>query len=284
MSIPILQTAHRDSSFALSFRFLPRPKREAIRRVYAFCRALDDVSDFPRMTGEKKRQLDFWRLELARCYDGHASHPITKALQETVREFDLSRVHFEELLQGIEMDLTISRYENFVRLSQYCYHVAGTVGLICLEIFGVPMEHGRDYAVALGIAFQITNILRDVKEDATRGRIYLPLDDLHRFGYTEAELMAHTYNDRFALLMQFQAERAADYFRRASDLIRPEYRRKLVASEIMAAIYFALLKKIKAAAYDVFNHPIGLPKTRKIILAARTGLLNSIGVGRSNAL
>jgi phytoene synthase len=273
------RTTHRNSNFAFSFLFLPRPQREAIERVYAFCRTLDDVSDNALSLDEKKRQLEFWRNELDRCYAGKAQHPVTVSLQETVQEFGLARTYFDDLLLGIEMDFTVTRYSSFVHLSQYCYRVAGTVGLICLEIFGCPNE--RDYAIALGIAFQITNILRDIKDDAGRGRIYLPQEDLLRFGYTEADLMARTYNDRFAELMRFEAERAGDYFRRAADLIKPEHRRQLIASEIMAAIYSALLREIKIARYNVFEHRVRLSKPRKLVLALKTALMNRIGIGRA---
>ena len=272
------RTAHRNSNFAFSFLFLPQPQREAIRRVYAFCRALDDVSDGPLHLDEKKRQMEFWRNEMDRCYAGKAQHPITASLQETVQGFHLTRTHFEELLQGVEMDFTLTRYSNFVQLSQYCYRVAGAVGLICLEIFGCPNE--RDYAVALGIAFQLTNILRDVKDDAERGRIYLPQEDILRFGYTEAELMARTYNDRFAELMRFEAERAGDYFRRAADLLKPEHRKQLIASEIMAATYSELLNRIKAVRYNVFEHRVRLSKPHRLAVALKTALINRIGIGR----
>lgn len=270
---------HRKSNFGISFLFLPRSQREAIKRVYAFCRALDDVSDSELGPEEKKRQLEFWRTELDRCYAGKAEHPVTIALQEAVQEFKLTRTYFDELTQGIEMDFTVTRYSSFVHLSQYCYRVAGTIGLICLEIFGCPSE--KDYAVALGIAFQVTNILRDVKDDAERGRIYLPQDDLLRFGYSEKELLNSTYNERFVDLMRFEAERAGDYFRRAADLIKPEHRRQLIASEIMAAIYSALLREIKTIRYNVFDQPVRLSKPRKLALALKTALMNRIGIGRA---
>jgi 15-cis-phytoene synthase len=271
--------AHQDSNFAFSFLFLPRPQRIAIERVYAFCRALDDVSDGALGLDEKKRQLAFWRNELDRCYGGKAEHPITVALQETVQEFNLTRTYFEELTQGVEMDFTVTRYPDFVRLSQYCYRVAGVVGLICLEIFSCPDD--KDYAVALGIALQLTNILRDVKDDALRGRIYLPQDDLGQFGYTEAELIAGTPNERFAELMRFEAERAGDYFHRAADLLKPDHRRKLIASEIMAAVYSALLKKIKADPKTVLERRVRLSRPKKLTLALKTALMNRIGIGRA---
>lgn len=273
------RTTHRNSNFAYSFLFLPPSQREAIERVYAFCRTLDEVSDGPLLPKEKNRRLDYWRLELDRAYSGKAEHPVTVRLQDTIRDFGLTRTFFDELLEGIEMDFTIARYLNFPHLSQYCYRVAGTVGLICLEIFGCPAE--RDYAVALGIALQITNILRDVRDDAVRGRIYLPQDDLHRFGYTEAELMGGVYNDRFVQLMRFEAERAEDYFRRAGELLKPECRRKLIAPEIMSAVYSALLKQIKASRYNVFERRIRLSKPHKLALAVKTALKNRIGIGRT---
>jgi len=279
MSSPILRPAHRDSNFAYSFLFLPRPQREAIERVYALCRALDDVSDGDLNLDDKKRRLEFWRIEMDRCYTGKAEHPVTAGLQNAIRDFNLTRTHFEELMKGVEMDFTVNRYPDFIRLSQYCYRVAGVVGLICLEIFGCPDE--RDYAVALGIALQLTNILRDVKDDARRGRIYLPQDDLVRFGYTEAELIAGTPNERFLELMRFEAERAGDYFRRSADLLKPEHRRKLIASEIMAAVYSALLKKIKTDPRTVLEQRIRVSKARKMALAVRTALLTRIGLGRA---
>ncbi len=269
---------HQDSNFAFSFLFLPRSQRQAIERVYAFCRALDDVSDGALGLDEKERQLAFWRNELDHCYAGKTEHPMMAALQETVREFHLTRTNFEELTQGVEMDFTITRYPDFVRLSQYCYRVAGVVGLICIEIFGCPDE--KDYAVALGIALQLTNILRDIKDDAERGRIYLPQDDLTRFGYTEAELIAGTPNDRFAELMRFEADRAGDYFHRAADLLKPEHRRQLIAPEIMAAVYSALLKKIKADPKTVFEQRVRLSRPKKLTLALKTALMNRIGLGR----
>ncbi|HUK56841.1 MAG TPA: presqualene diphosphate synthase HpnD [Nitrospiria bacterium] len=275
------QAAHRSSNFAPSFLFLPGPQREAIERVYAFCRVLDDVSDGALSPQEKKRRLEFWREELNRCYAGRGTHAVVIPLQKTVEEFKLTRTYFEELLQGVEMDLTVSRYANFVHLSQYCYRVAGTVGLICIEIFGCPRESYKDYAVALGIAFQITNILRDLKDDAQRGRIYLPQDDLRRFGYTEAELLNSTYNESFAELMRFETERAGDYFRRAAELVQPEHRRQLIASEIMAAIYSALLHQIRDARYNVFERRVRLSKPRKLALALKTALMNRIGGARA---
>ena len=271
---------HRGSSFALSFLFMSRPKRAALQRVYAFCHLLDDLSDGPNSLVEKQSQMDFWRGELDAAYHEKAKHPVTQALGLSIAEFHLTRKHFEEMLQGIEMDFTINRYEDFAHLSQYCYRVAGTVGLICLEIFGCPKKDCQDYAVALGLAFQITNILRDVKEDQERGRIYLPLTDLRHFGYTESDLMAHAYNHRFVELMRFQADRAEDYFHRAADLLKPEYRKRLIAPEIMTAVYYALLRRIQSLQYNVFENRIRLSRPHKLTLALRAALANRLQLGR----
>lgn len=280
MPDPAVQSAHhRGSSFALSFLFLPGEQRRAIERLYAFCRLLDDATDEALAPGEKKRLLEFWRRELEGCYTGHATHPVAQALMPIIHEYGMNRTYFEELLQGVEMDLTVLRYPDFIHLSQYCYRVAGTVGLLCLPIFGCPEEKGRDYAVALGIAFQLTNILRDVKDDAGRGRIYLPMEDLRHFDYSETELLSGVYNDRFASLMRFEAERARDYFRRAADLVRPEFRRRLIAPEIMAATYFALLRRIESSRYNVFERHIRLSLPRKVTLALKTAVMNRTGIG-----
>ncbi len=271
---------HRESNFAPSFVFLRRPQREAILRLYSFCRALDDVSDSSLPPEEKRRLLEHWESELRLCYEGTPGEPIMRELKKTIQDFHIGREPLVELLDGVRMDLDISRYRNFVQLSQYCYRVAGTVGVICLDIFNCPKEKCRDYAVALGLAFQITNILRDIKEDAGRGRIYLPQDELLHFGYTEEEMLSGVYNDRFVNLMRFQAERATDYFRRAADLLPPQYRRRLLASEIMAETYFALLKKIEALGYNVFDQPIRISRPHKYSLAARTAIKNVLGLGR----
>lgn len=271
---------HRGSNFAISFLFLPKPQRLALERLYAFCRVLDDVADDPNPRSDQRTQWLFWREELRRCYSNQATHPITLKLQNTIRDFHLTRTWFEELLLGVEMDLDVSRYSNFVHLSQYCYRVAGTVGLLCLEIFDCRNEPCRDYAVALGLAFQITNILRDVKEDGQRGRIYIPQDELRRFGYSESDLLNHVYDDRFVNLMEFQADRAEDYFRRAAELLKPEFRPRLVAPEIMASIYRALLGKIRSRRFNVFETPIRLSRLHKAGLAFGSALKNRLGPGR----
>jgi phytoene synthase len=261
------------SNFYYSFLFLPQAKREAIHRVYAFCRAVDDVADGALPDRDKKSLIEEWRKELDRCYAGRPTHPITQALLPSIRTFHLTRDHFEELINGVEMDLTTTRYETFNELSRYCYRVAGTVGLLCLEIFEALADRYRDYAIHLGTAVQLTNILRDLKSDAERGIIYLPQEDLRRFGYSEEELRSSTYNDRFIRLMQYECQRAHELYRKADSLLKPEDRRRVFASLIMAKIYRSLLQRIESSRYNVFSEKAALSAPFKFLVAFRTWLL-----------
>lgn len=268
--------ASSQSNFYYSFLFLPKEERDAIYQVYRFCRAVDDVVDSNQPQDEKRRQIHQWRQELDRCYAGQPGHPITQPLLEPIRAFGLSRTYFEELIQGVERDIHTTRYETFNDLSVYCYHVAGTVGLLCLQIFGVSLDLYRDYAISLGTAFQLTNILRDLKTDAARGRIYLPLEDLRKFGYSEKELLAGVYNDNFIALMQFEHDRATQFYHRTHMLLQPQDRKSLVASEIMSAIYSSLLKRIKDVHYNVFTQTITLSAFQKLLIALRTRISISL--------
>jgi len=261
------------SSFYYSFLFLPKKQREAIYRVYAFCRAMDDVVDGSLSKEEKGSRMAEWRKELDRCYAGHPTHSITRSLLHPIRTFGLTRGHFEELINGVEMDLTITRYETFTELSRYSYRVASAVGLLCLEIFGCTENRHKDYAIKLGTAFQLTNILRDLKTDAARGRIYLPLEDLQRFGYSEEELLSHTYNGRFIALMQHECRRAREIYREAEALLLPQDRRPLIASLIMTAIYRSLLRRIEVIHYNVFMQKAILSAPMKFFIAFRVWLL-----------
>lgn len=261
------------SSFYYSFLFLPKKQREAIYRVYAFCRTIDDVVDSSLSDEEKSSQMAEWRKELDRCYAGYPTHPITKLLLDSIRTFGLTRAHFEELINGVEMDLTISRYETFTELSRYCYRVASTVGLLCLEIFGCTENRHKDYAIKLGTAFQLTNILRDLKTDAIKGRIYLPREELEQFGYSEEELLSHTYNERFIALMRYECHRAREIYRQAEALLLPQDRRPLIASLIMTAIYRSLLQRIEVIHYNVFMQKAILSAPSKLLIALRVWLL-----------
>ncbi len=278
------EETYRQSNFGLSFITLPGRKKEAIQRVYTFCRVLDDVSDEPGPLPEKTQKLKAWRKELALCYSGRPKHPVTKKLLETIEEFGIPQGYFEDLLNGVETDLNVNEFPGFDELSTYCYRVAGAVGLICLPIFGCPEEEGRNYAVNLGTALQLTNIIRDVQEDAGRGRVYIPLDELKRFGYSKDELFNSTYNTAFAALMNYQAERALGFYRKATLAIPKEYRHQLLPAEVMGSIYFSLLRKIRQRRFQVFKNRIQLSKTRKVGLALRTVLMNRMGWDRNMTL
>jgi 15-cis-phytoene synthase len=260
-------TRRSRSNFYYSFLFLSKEKREAMYAVYAFCRSVDDVADGSAPLREKQTLLDEWRRELDRCYDGNPQHPITVQLARSIRRFPIPKEHFEELITGVEMDLIHSRYPTFHELYEYCYRVAGVVGLMCIEIFGYRNPKAKDYAVNLGLALQLTNIIRDLKVDAERGRIYLPQDELARFGYHEDELLRGAYTPAFFELIRFAGSRARQYFHSARQLLAAEDRRSLFAAEIMGTIYYRLLDTIEASGYRVFDRTITLPTSHKLWIA-----------------
>ena len=260
------------SSFYYTFLFLPRPKREAIEAVYAFCRVVDDVVDQPKPEGQALEQLSRWRDELDRCFAGRPAHPILQSLAEAIERYRLPRAHFDDLIDGVEMDLVCRRYPTFEALTDYCYRVAGVVGLLCIEIFGYRNPAAREYAVRQGLAVQLTNILRDLKADARRNRIYLPLEDLQRFGYTEDELLRGVYSPSFVALMQFQAARARQVFQDAATACPPEDRSTLLVSEMMGRIYAALLTRMERDRFTVFTSPPALSTPRKLAIVLRTWL------------
>ena len=259
-------TRRSSSNFYYAFRLLSPERRDALFAVYAFCRFVDDIAD-----DEHRRDpaalLARWRDELGRVYDGTPKHPISRALADAVQRFPLARQHFLDLIRGVEMDLTQRRYATFDGLYDYCYLVASTVGLLCIEIFGHQHASARDYAVDLGIAFQLTNILRDVMEDGRRGRIYLPLEDLRRFDCTEAELLSSHYSPRLGALMAFECGRARAYYLRARGALAAEDRSSLAAAEAMRLIYERLLDRIEARHFDVFGPKVTLPRYQKLTLA-----------------
>ncbi|WP_179137505.1 presqualene diphosphate synthase HpnD [Candidatus Entotheonella palauensis] len=264
-------------NFYYAFMFLPKPKREAIYAVYAFCRYCDDIADGDYTSEDqpdllKADLLKAWRQELDNCYAGQPTHRITQALHHVVQQYDLPKHYFEELMRGVEMDFAIRRYETFAELEQYCYRVASVVGLLCIEIFGYRHVGVREYARLIGISLQLINIMRDVKEDLEAGRIYLPLEDLRAFDYPEAELQKQRYTPEFIALMQFQAQRAEDYYRRAQASLLPGDKWGLVTPEIMAGIYRATLHRIRRREYNVFTGRASLPVLRKVGIALRVFL------------
>jgi phytoene synthase len=264
------------SSFYYSFLFLPRHKREAIYAVYALSRSVDDVADDPGDIAEKAERLKAWREELDRCYAGQPTHPITIELRECLSRYPIPQGCFEELIAGVEMDLNITRYPTFDDLYRYCYRVASVIGLICIEIFGYSQEMTKEYAVNLGVALQLTNILRDLQTDGGRGRIYLPQEDLERFGYSEEDLLNFRYTPEFFPLMHFEADRAREYFRRAAECLPPEDRKNMVAAEIMGRIYREILEAMARNGYRVFENRIALSRARKFQLALTTWARNRV--------
>jgi phytoene synthase len=260
------------SNFYYAFLFLPRPQREALYAVYAFCRVSDDLVDeaaaAPRNTPARTlERLTAWRADLDACFRGEARHPVLQRLGETVRAFRIPRLYFEELVNGVEMDLKKTRYASFAELQQYCYRVAGVVGLMCIEIFGYRRPETRTYAEHLGTAFQLTNILRDLGTDMDRGRLYLPQEDLARFGLAEDHIAHRQRTPAFHALMRFEVARARHFYEAASAALPAEDRRAMLAPEIMAATYARLLHRIEASGYDVFTRRIRLSDAERIWLA-----------------
>jgi 15-cis-phytoene synthase len=283
----------RATSFYYAFVVLPKPQREAIIAVWDFCRAVDDVVDEPASPGPGsgapgprsgvqgpdvlRTALNEWRSELDRCYTGAPLSPQGQELQRWIRHFDLSRQPFADLIDGVEMDLDRSRYESFDDLREYCWRVASTVGLVCIEIFGQRSERAREYAVTLGIALQLTNILRDVGGDAERGRIYLPQADLRRFGCTDQDLLAGTVTPGIRELLAFERQRAVEYYAKAGELQTGLDARALVAAQIMGRIYRETLDRIERAGYDVFSQRIRVPRARRIAIAVDTWMRTRLG-------
>jgi phytoene synthase len=265
-------TRQQAKNFYYAFLFLPSDKRAAVYSVYAFCRHSDDIADAPGPLHYKRDQLKHWRDELENCYSGSPTRLVTRALGHTIRKYPIPRRYFEELLTGVEMDLTVQRYASFDDLKVYCYRVASAVGLACLEIFGYRHDGVRTYAGNLGIALQLTNILRDVREDAERGRIYLPQEDLLAFGVTENDVLRQRYTESFATLMRFQQDRILAHYRIAASSLLPGDRAGLMAPEIMAAIYRATLHKMQRRGFNVFRGRTRLSGLRKICIGLGTFL------------
>ncbi len=292
----------RDTSFYYSFLVLPPRKRQAIVAVWDFCRAVDDAVDevvpAPPKPGEggpeqesaggltdeaRARaavQVASWRAELDAAYCGSPHTSQGLSLQPFIREFNLPRARFEELIDGVEMDLSHARYETFDALLEYCRRVASAVGLICVEIFGYRDLGSLAYAESLGIALQLTNIIRDVGADLRRGRIYLPGEDLRRFGVSEDDLRRGRVTPQVAALLQFECDRAHAYYQRAAWQLPAADMPNLVAAEIMGGIYYGILTRIEAANYDVFSARIRVPRPQRAVIALRIWLSTLIGARR----
>ncbi|EXI88804.1 MAG: Dehydrosqualene synthase [Candidatus Accumulibacter regalis] len=264
------KAARSGSSFYYSFLFLPPPKRRAITALYAFCREVDDVVDECHDAQIAATKLAWWRQELSSVYGGKPQHPVSQALQSACAEFNLPEEQLQEIIDGMEMDLQQSRYLDFKALSLYCYRVASVVGLLAAEIFGYQDRRTQKYAHDLGVAFQLTNIIRDVGEDARMGRIYLPIDELQRFEVTAADILNARHGDKFQRLMAFQVERAESYYAQAIDALPASDRRTQRPGLVMAAIYRTLLDEIKRDGYQVLTQRTSLTPIRKLWIAWRT--------------
>ena len=258
------------SSFYYSFLFLPEDRRRAITALYAFCREVDDVADDVEDTGLARTKLAWWRTEVANLFAGHPQHPVTQALQPFVTRFGIDAARLNEIIDGMEMDLVYHRYPDFDSLRLYCHRVAGVVGQLSASIFGYANPLALEYAESLGIAFQLTNIIRDVGEDARRGRIYIPQDEIARFEVTSESILARVETEPFRRLMEFQAERAQGYYEAAFAKLAPEDRRNQRAGLIMAAIYRTLLDEIRRDRFPVLGQRIALTPLRKLWIAWRT--------------
>ena len=260
----------RDTNFYYSFLVLPSEKRRAIVAVWDFCRAVDDAVDEAEGPGAAAQEISRWRVELGEVFGGGAARTEQgRALAPFVRQFSLPRSAFEALIEGVEMDLGSRRYETFDDLYEYCIRVASAVGLICLEIFGYRNPSAKAYAENLGLALQLTNIIRDVRTDLVRGRVYLPTEDLVRFGVSEDDLRSGQLTSRVVELLRFECERAHSYYRRAAAQLPPEDAHSLVAAEIMGGIYFEILRRIERRGYDVFSSRIRVPRPTRAVVALR---------------
>lgn len=243
--------------------------------VYAFCRYTDDIVDSAPTANTKdailtkRERLAWWRNEVEKCYNGNSRHPILLPLSAVVQRFSIPKQYFLTLIDGCERDLMQNRYQTFDELKEYCFSVASIVGLMCIEIFGYKYDETKEYAINLGYALQLTNILRDVKADKNNGRIYIPLEDMQRFNYSEEDLMNEVYNDNFVELMRFEVRRVREKYHKARAALRPDESFTMFAAEIMDAIYYRLLEKIELHDYNIFKKKISVSTPHKVWISLR---------------
>ena len=256
-------------NFYYAFRTLPAPKRQAIYAAYAYCRLCDDIADEEQPIDDKRRQFVETRALLDQFPQQQTHDPIFVALQDAITKYEIPREYLDQIIEGVEMDLTITRFQTFDDLYDYCYKVASVVGLICIEIFGYDDPKAREHAVNLGIAMQLTNILRDIKEDAGRDRIYLPMEDMQRFGYSESDLMNDVVNEQFRQLMRFQVDRARVYFASGKQLIPLLSAETRACPAALHRVYSGVLDRIESSGYKVFERRIGLSTAEKLFIVAR---------------
>lgn len=261
-----------NSNFLLSFRLLQPQRRKALYAFYAFCREVDDLVDSDSIEiGQRTKGLMGWRNEIELTYRDTPTHPVMLALQAHIKKFQIPKIHFHEIVDGMEMDLTIRRYNNFQELYPYCYRVASAVGIVCSYIFGCRSAQAMEYAESLGVAFQLTNILRDVKSDLERDRIYIPADEIIQCGYSETELRQQQFNAAFRKLARIQYNRAVDYYSKAEKLLPtdPKERRAMLPSQLMANYYRSILEKIALTDFQLFGPRVRLSKSYKLLMLAK---------------
>jgi len=261
------KAAKSGSSFYYSFLFLPKPRRLAITALYAFCREVDDAVDETSDASIAQTKLSWWRGEIMSMLAGTPTHPVTRALQPHLATYHLEGKHLLAVIDGMEMDLHQTRYLDYIGLQKYCWHVAGVVGILSASIFGVSEPKTLEFAEKLGLAFQLTNIIRDVGDDARKGRIYLPVNELQQFGVKAADILNANHSEQFTALMEFQYNRAQACYEQALALLPQADRRAQRTSLIMAAIYRTLLVEIKNDGFHVLNQRISLTPIRKLWLA-----------------
>ncbi len=270
------KAAASGSSFYYAFLFLPKPRRAAITAFYAFCREVDDVVDDMADAGVARTKLAWWQGEVAQAYAGKPTHPVMRALMPLAADFRIEQRHLLAVIEGCQMDLEQTRYLDFQALQRYCHLVAGIVGEVAAGIFGQSRPQTTQYAHKLGLALQLTNIIRDVGEDAMRGRIYLPVNELQQFDVKAHEILKRTYSDRFSALMRFQAQRAQGLYDEALALLPPEDRRAQKPGLMMASIYRTLLAEIERDNFQVLHQRVSLTPLRKLWLAWRVQALGKI--------
>lgn len=270
------KAANSGSSFYYAFLFLPRPRREAITAFYAFCREVDDAVDEVTDGEVAAAKLSWWQAEVDRTYDGQPSHPVTRALAPHLQAYDIQEHQLLAIIEGCQMDAAETHFHNYAELQTYCHLVAGVVGEVAAAIFGQSCPETTDYAHRLGQALQLTNIIRDVGEDARRGRIYIPLDELEQFGLDAESIFELAYSDRFAQLMQFQAERARQLYGEALALLPEQDRRAQKPGLMMASIYRTLLREIELSKFKVMHQRISLTPLRKFWLAWKVQALGRL--------
>jgi phytoene synthase len=264
------KAASSGSSFYFSFLFLEAEEKQAMTALYAFCREIDDVVDECSDAGIARTKLAWWRDEIARTFAGTPQHPVGRALQSSIARYNLPQEYFLEIIDGMEMDLDYNAYRTFKELSLYCYRAASVVGLMAVEIFGYEDRRTLKYAHDLGMAFQLTNILRDVAEDAGIGRVYIPEEDMERFKVSRDDIMHGRFNDNMRELLKFESERAKQYYQQAFEYLPDGDRYRQRSGLIMAAVYRALIAAIEERGYQVFEQRINLSPPRKMYIAWQT--------------